>query len=275
MGNEIDFSFFDEWRNCQLHLGQVLVDEVLIHIAKTHGVYLFVNPTNPVSFAHFIRHDVQSKCFTIRERASRSGVQNGFICESLRYKRQPLKFYLGKDCYAAVRRAGIETLTKVVNEQDDIVSACCYDDGSYIVSDLDLICMAFKGRNDDQTFSDQEYGELTHKEKTTIEGINDLFQYHVNQHFPFQTPSTFKLISHGPYNRFSLSKASHIHFPLIVYTPAGAKLNLGIESDPESSLDVLGSFFNAIASEGYCIHLNPNWNMHRFDILKVPSCYDE
>lgn len=258
--NEVSFELFSQWRENQQSIGNLLVNEAFSYIASKYKAYILCNPVNPVSFAHFTRKDVQSKICTLRERTARGGIQNGFIASSSScLKTAPLKFFIGNDEFAAVERDGKELITACLMPQDLMIEVGCYSDNSYIISDIDLLFILFQ-ESSSYKIVDPEFGELTIQEKSLILDLNFHFQGLVQKKIKGQNLFQFKLIAHGPANRFSQSKASHIHYPITVYTPQGHCQFIGDESKKEDSLPELLNFLKTIELNGYFTFLNPKWN---------------
>lgn len=251
----VPFSLFSEWRAICASVGELLVDEAMAFIAKKQDVIIVTNPVNTLSYAHVMRSDVQSKTFAIRERTLRSGVRNGFLKPNPLYCVDgDLKFKVGKEFFYAVLRNGQETLVKDLERSDELLKVGCYADGSYVISDIDLVSILFKSTS--KNIYDPEYGELTLQEAELIKEFNGHFVSLVGRYFESQ--SAYRLISHGPANRFSESKATHIHYPLKVYSAAG-KTFLGNEANRESSTKELLEFFGCAKHLGYHADLNPRW----------------
>ena len=238
----MNFEEFVTWRNKQQNIGQELVTSVLCTIAKQFNAYIIANPVNTVSFAHFLRSDVQSKHFSIRERSAREGLQNGFL-QSSSFNTRPLHFQIDNTLLHAVTRNNQQTLTKDIQDEDIPIAVSCYADGSFIVSDVDLLFILFKQPCDEILVND-EYGELSKQEKVCIQEINHRFQNIVGAN------TRYNLISHGPANRYSQSKISHIHDDLTLYSPTGCT-SLGKQ--------MLFDFLAEVQNSGYYLHMNKNW----------------
>lgn len=258
--NEVSFDLFADWRSNRQKMGEYLADAAFGAVAKKYDAYVLSNPVNPASYAHFIRPDVQSKTFTIRGRTLRTGVRSGFLeSESSEFGMKPLVFSIKGQQFSAVIRAGKECLVKEVVCSDEILNASCYDDSSYIISDIDLVSI-FLRDNSDKILFDLIYGELTAQELAIIRDVNRYFQELVSEYFPFEALSLFRLIAHGPANRFSNSKVSHLHYPLKVCTPFSSIQFLGQELNPNSTAEFL-DFNRKMESLGYHPYLNPKWGL--------------
>jgi hypothetical protein len=245
--DEILFDLFSEWRFRRQRVGEYLADMALCAITKKYNSYILANPVNPISYAHFIRSDTQSKAFTIRSRVARTGVRNGFLESGSAMK--PLDFWIQDQRFFAVERDGKECLVKEVIPSDRSLTVSCYEDGLFIVSDIDLVSI-FAYEKSDEILFDPIYGELTVQELIMIRDVNQIFQKLVSDYCLFGASTSFKLIAHGAANRFSHSKASHLHYPMKIYTP-------------DASCEILdGEFFNfneKMRTMGYHTHLNPEW----------------
>lgn len=213
---------FLKWREKQQQIGQKRVDAAFSWAAGHYNVHLFANPVNPVSYAHFLRDDVQSKSWRIRERTSREGVANGFIAAP----GKALTFTIEGTLFYADQIA------------DEPIQVLAYPDGRYVVSDIDLLMIASREEPGD-VFKCPEFGEMTREDQKVIEGLNRYFH-----------PS-FNLVAHGPANCFSESKASHIHHPVTHYLPNGDKRLIP---------DFL-SALHQVRRQGYHTPLNPRWNL--------------
>ncbi len=247
--NEVSFDLFTEWSSNQQKIGEHLADNAFSVIAKKYDAYILSNPVNPASYAHFIRSDVQSKTFAIRARTLRHGIRSGFLESEFGMK--PLDFWVQGQQLYAVERAGKECLVNRAIASDRHLSASCYEGGSFIVSDVDLVSI-FSRENSDKIVFDPLYGELTAQEFTIIWDVNQYFQMLVLNYLALAAPSLFKVIAHGPANRFSNSKASHLHYPMKIYTP-------------HSSIEFLDreflNFNRKMESLGYHVYLNPKWEL--------------
>lgn len=241
--DHIPFELFASWRDVQQEIGAYRVSQAMSALAKKYGVYILANPVNSASYAHFLRDDVQSKSFTIRQRTAREGIQNGFITEVVSgLKAKPLVFTIQGEKLFAVLRDDIAVLTSSPIFSDREITACCYQDDTFVISDIDLLFIVMKTPSD--TIQDEEFGELTRAEHELI--------LELNCHFTSDCSwSGFKLIAHGPSNRFSDSKASHIHFPISVY---GSEACQSIET-----MEQLLQFLKGLGKQGYEIVLNPKW----------------
>ena len=245
--DEVSFEFFTEWSSNQQKMGEHLANIAFCAIAKKYDSYILSNPVNPASYAHFLRSDVQSKTFTIRARTLRNGIRSGFLESESGMKL--LDFWIQGQQLYAVERAGKECLVKQAIVSDRYLPVSCYEDGLFIVSDVDLVSI-FSRENSDKIIFDSLYGELTAQEFTIIRDVNQYFQTLVSNYYAFAAPSLFRVIAHGPANRFSHSKASHLHYPMKVYTP-------------QSSIEFLDreflNFNRKVDSLGYHVYLNPQW----------------
>lgn len=251
---EVSFNLFSEWRSNRQKIGEHLADEAFGFIAKKYDAYILSNPVNPASYAHFIRSDVQSKTFSIRGRTLRSGLGSGFL-ESDEFGMKPLNFWIQGQQFFAVTRADNECLVNELLPSDVILKASCYEDGSFIISDIDLISIYLRNNSDEILF-DSIYGELTEQELILIREVNEYFQELI--FCTFSVASSFRLIAHGPANRFSNSKISHLHYPLKVCTPSSTIEFLDQEMDPKSNKNFL-DFNRNMTSLGYHAYLNPKW----------------
>lgn len=245
--DEVSFDLFTEWSSNQQKIGEHLADSAFCAIAKKYDAYILSNPVNPASYAHFIRSDVQSKTFTIRERTLRNGMRSGFLESESGMK--PLDFWIQGQQLYAVERAGKECLVKQAIAPDRQLTVSCYKNGSFIVSDVDLVSI-FSRENSDKIVFDPLYGELTAQEFTIIRDVNQYFQALVLNYSAVADPSLLRVIAHGPANRFSNSKASHLHYPMKVYTP-----HLSVEFLDREFLN----FNQKMGSLGYHVYLNPKW----------------
>ncbi len=245
--DEVSFDLFTEWNAHQQKVGEHLTNFAFCAIAKKYDVYILSNPVNPASYAHFIRSDVQSKTFSIRSQTLRNGMRSGFLESESEMK--PLVFHIQGQQLYAVERAGKECLVKKAIASDRHLAASYYEDGSYIVSDIDLVSI-FSRENSDTIVFDPLYGELTAQELAIIQDVNQYFQASLLNYPLFALPSSFRVIAHGPANRFSHSKSSHLHYPMKVYTP-------------QSSIEFLDqeflNFSRKMGSLGYHVYLNPKW----------------
>lgn len=248
---EVSFDLFSEWRSNRQKMGEYLADEAFSYIAKKYDSYILANPVNLPSYSHFIRSDVQSKTFSIRSRTLRSGIRSGFLESESEFGMRPLDFWIQGQQFYAVSRAGQECLVKEVIASDIILKTCCYEDSSFIISDVDLVSI-FLRDNSDEILFDSIYGELTLQELIMIQDLNQYFQELVSKYCSCTVSSSFRLIAHGPANRFSSSKASHLHYPLKVCTPC-----LSIELLGQTK-EFLG-FNQKMKSLGYHVYLNPKW----------------
>ncbi len=255
---EVSFDLFSEWRSNRQKIGEYLADEAFCFIAKKYDAYILSNPVNPASYAYFTRLDVQSKTFSIRGRTLRSGICSGFLeSEPSEFAVKPLVFWIQGQPFYAVSRAGQGCLVKEFTASDLIFKVSCYEDGSYITSDIDLISVFLKDNSDEMLF-DPMYGELTAQELAMIQDVNQYFQELVFKYCEFAVPTSFRLIAHGSANRFSNSKASHLHYPLKVCTPYSSIELLGQEIDTDSTKAFL-KFNQKMRSLGYHAYLNPKW----------------
>lgn len=247
--DEVPFDLFSEWMGLQQKIGEYLTDVAFSFIAKKRGAYIVTNPVNPAAYAHFIRPDVQSKTFLIRKQTLKNGMSRGFLEPDT--QNIPLQFWIQGEPFYAVEREGQECLVKRVKLSDRQLNVSCYEDNSLIVSDVDLISIISKN-NSDIIELNSMYGELTKEELLIIEEINRYFQRVVSLYCSMKSVSKFKIIAHGPANRFSHSKASHLHYPMKVYKP-------------DASIDYLeGEFIhfqNKIESLGYPVYCNPKWEL--------------
>lgn len=232
----LGYEQFLKWRENQQQIGEMRVNEAFSWAAKEYNVYIFANPVNPTSYAHFIRNDVQSKTWQIRERTSREGMQNGFITSSVSGL---LPRVLTFDRFFAVRRNGEEILTQEIGEKDEPIEVFCYPDGSYVISDIDLLMISTQERTQ-EVLQDEQLGEVRSEDKKVIDAINRYFH------------PRFNLIAHGPANCFSQSKTSHIHYPFTQFSPNG---EMGFINTP--FLNTL----HQLNKKGYLTPLNPRWDL--------------
>lgn len=244
---DISYNAFITWRTRQKEQGKKHAMNALRHNAQAYNSYILANPVNETSFAHFLRSDIQSKTFSVQARTERTGILDGFIAMQEGIDTRPLIFIYEGESYTAIERNGKQLLTLNPSPHDTIIHASCYSDGSFIVSDIDLLFIISKKAVSSEIILDPTFGELTSDEKEMIEEINSTFS------------PNFKLITHGPANRFSKSKASHIHFPITIATPKGDIISLGKEEEKISSLNALFSFLSSIEELGYQYTLNPRW----------------
>ncbi len=99
--NRISFEEFITWlESCRLK-GERLVDKALRNAAMTKRVAILANPTKPVSFAHFIRPDVQSKECKVRERTLQEGVGKGFLSPIKFFSERELTFTIENELFYA------------------------------------------------------------------------------------------------------------------------------------------------------------------------------
>jgi hypothetical protein len=246
--DHISFELFASWRHLQQEIGKHLVTLAMHEVAKKYDVYILANPVNTASYAHFLRNDVQSKSCTLRQRTARDGIQNGFITEHVpELKTIPLSFTMQGEKFFAVLRNDTPMLTSTPLESDKKIQACCYLDEKYVVSDIDLLFIVMKTSSD--MLCDVQFGELTCAEKEVIIELNQTFQ---NIRGEIGT-SEFKLVAHGPSNRFSESKVSHIHFPIEVYGKDACA--------PIETIEQLLLFLTKLEKQGFEIALNPKWNL--------------
>lgn len=254
---EISFDLFSTWRAHRRKIGKYIADETLCYIARKYNAYILSNPVYPFSYAHFTRSDVQSKNFSVKERTLRDGISSGFLkSKSSIFRIKSLDFWIQQQRFYAVQRNNKECLVKKAIYSDIPLKVSCYEDNSFIISDIDLVSIALHNSSNKLLF-DVRYGELTMEELIIIQDINQYFQKLIARYFAFEI-SEFRLIAHGPANRFSKSKISHLHYPMQVYTPAGSMELLGHEMDTNSS-DKFFGFNRKLDSLGYCTYLNPTW----------------
>lgn len=252
LSNEISFESFSNWQDVQKKIGTDLVNEAFSFIANKYDLIFLSNPINPSSFAHFIRSDVQSKDFSIRKRTLRAGIANGFLEKDHDFQIKPLKFQIENKNYHAIARDTQECLVEELLDTDVPTLVSCTKNGFYIVSDIDLIAI-YQKKTAQKNIFDSEYGELTTSELAIIKDLNQYFQKLVFKD-NINVSHLFKLVAHGPANRFSGSKASHIHYPITIHTP-----NQSIEYlDGQAGFDFL-DFNQKMESIGYYAGLNPKW----------------
>lgn len=255
---EIPFNLFLEWSSNRQKMGECLVDQAISFIAQKYNSYILSNPLNPSSYAHFLRSDVQSKMFSIRQRTIRGTMCSGFLdTESIEFGAKHLSFIIGGEQFFAVKRKENECLVRETNFSDIPLKVCCYEDGTLIVSDIDLISILSQDSSD-TLLDDPTYGELNVNEKMMICELNQYFQDLINKLYPSSKSSLFRLIAHGPANRFSNSKSSHLHYPLKVYTPLSSIEFLGKGIGSESHREFI-DFNLQKAFLGYHAHINPKW----------------
>jgi len=245
--DEISFDLFSTWRFNQQKMGEYLTDVAFCAVAKKYDIYILANPVNPASYAHFIRSDVQSKTFTIRGRTLNVGMRGGFLESESGMK--PLNFWIQGQRFYAVEREGKECLVRRAIASDRILTASCYEEGSFIVSDVDLVSI-FSHKDSNKPVFDPMYGELTVQERTIIQDVNRYFQALVSSCYKLAVPSSFKLIAHGPANHFSNSKVSHLRYPMKICTPDSS-----IEFLEYKFLD----FHREMRKSGYYADLNSKW----------------
>ena len=251
--DEVSFDFFSAWRAKQQQVGERLADIAISLTAKEFDAYILANPVNPSSFAHFIRPDVQSKSFHIRARTIRSGIRSGFLeSHPSQFQTRPLVFCVGGETYDSVQRANVESLVRKKESSDISLIVSCYENGSYIVSDIDLISIYLR-ENSDETLSDPIYGELTAQELAVVQELNRNFLQVTAKYYPLQSQSSFRLIAHGPANRFTHSKASHLHYPMKIYAPSSS-----IERLEDSHANFL-EFHRVMLTQAYHGYLNSKW----------------
>lgn len=266
--NEISFDLFCKWRSNLQKIGEYLVDHTFCCIAQKYDSYILSNAVNFAAYSSFTRFDVQSKGFTIKEQTLKQGIRGGFLeSQSFEFTMKPLYFWIQGQRFSAVERDGRECLVKEVVSSDSILKVCCNINDEYIISDIDLISIFLKNNSDEIIF-DENYGELTIHELAIIQEINQSFQENLCTYFgggpqilnsaPPYCLSSFKMIAHGPANRFSNSKASHLHYPLKLCTPFFSVEFLGQEMDPNSMNDLI-NFNEKMKSLGYHVFLNPKW----------------
>lgn len=254
--NEISFDLFLEWMLSQQKIGKWLACKAFCDIAKKHDAYVLSNPVNPSSYAHFIRADAQSKTHFIRKRTQRNGMCDGFLEPEESFNIRPLVFRVQEQQFYAVVRSDKECLVKEIHASDSIIKASCYEDNFFIISDIDLISI-HTSNTSDIIMLDPLYGELTSYELGIIQDINQYFQNLVLKYC--KVFSSFRLISHGPANRFSNSKASHLHCPFQSCSPQSVEF-LG-QADSNSK-QVFLNFNHKMRSKGYHSYLNPNWKFN-------------
>lgn len=262
MKNETDtlsFQSFELWRSAQCEDGRNLVSKAFSYIANKYNAHILCNPTNPTSYSHFLRNDVQSKTYEIRDRTARHGFTDGFIPFKEPYQKRNLNFCIEGNLWHAVTRNGNEVLTRNVNSDDTFVRVSAYTTDELIISDIDLLFILLKIPQED-VINDTEYGQLNLSEKTLITDLNNYFHDLKKNQLQSQNLTTFKLVSHGPANRFSGSKFSHIHYPITIFSP-GNTVELGCETNKEDSLNELLTFLDEKKKNGYLVDLNPNWGI--------------
>jgi len=243
----VPLELFLQWRaNCE-KIGEYLSDTTFCTLAKKHDAYILVNPVNPASYAHFIRPDVQSKTLTIQARTLRTGICSGFL--EADFQKKQLDFWIQGEQFYAVKRSSKECLVRKMISSDQELAVCCYENGYFIVSDVDLVAI-FIRENADEVIFNPLYGELTSQELAMVQEMNQHFQELVSYCFTLPTSSSLRLIAHGAANRFSLSKAFHLHYPMKIYTPDG-----GVQLLEEDFLN----FHEKMKLSGYFSPLNPNW----------------
>ncbi len=252
LSNEMLFECFLNWQKKQIEIGKELVNEAFSFIANKYDLFILSNPINPSSFAHFVRDDVQSKDFSIRKRTLRAGIANGFLEKDPDFQVKPLKFQIGNKNYHGIIRSGKECLVENILDTDEQILVSCTENGHYIISDIDLIAI-YQKKTIQKNIVNLEYGELTENELEIIKDLNLFFQKLVFKNAT-KPSHLFKLIAHGPANRFNGSKASHIHYPITIHAS-----NQSIEYlDGQSGFNFL-SFNQKMESIGYYAGLNPNW----------------
>ena len=142
---EIPFSLFVDWRLSQERVGRELVRIALSKTAKNCEACIITNPVNPVSYAHFLRSDVQSKSFKIRERTLRSGVRSGFLSSlSDQFLVLPLRFHIQNRVFYGRSKENQEVIIAEDSAKGELLNVSCYPDGSFIISDIDLISIVFR-----------------------------------------------------------------------------------------------------------------------------------
>ena len=285
---EVPLGLFLEWRACLQKMGERLADAAFCTIAKKYDAYILSNPVNSASYAHFLRSDVQSKTFSIRARTLREGIRNGFLAaDESEFQAKPLDFWIQGQRFHAVVREGKECLVKELGPSDERLQVACYESGLLITSDIDLISIVTRDPSDDRLF-DPVYGELTGQELVIIKEVNLLFRELTASYSMGKGHSSYLLIAHGPANRFSQSKASHLHFPMKVCTPHGSveflsrinkeppqsdhqdmSENKSAEANPRLAITDSSSYFSIetdflafnrhLKSLGYHVHHNEKW----------------
>lgn len=212
-------------------------------MTQKYNAYVLSNPVNPASYSHFLLPNVQSKTIAVRCKTLREGIRNGFL-DSIEFSMSPLGFEIEGEWHFAVIREGRECLVRKIEPSDIPLKISCYPNGQRIISDIDLVAI-YLPNNSDQKFFDETYGEVTLEERVFIEDLNQRFQRGaMNQ---------FRLISHGPANRFEGAKRACLHFPMKVHTPSSIEFL--------QDMGEFMAFMQTVEGLGYRPSLNPKWGL--------------
>jgi hypothetical protein len=260
---EVDTSLsidaLESWLEVRGRIAKHLALTAITRVAKEEGVFIAYNPVNPHSFPHMVRADVQSKGMHVRAKSLRSGPAKGFLHgEPLHHL--PLTFPVNGPLYCEENKDGTPFLTRTPG-QGIPINVLTTSTGEMITSDIDLLVIGCNREADDSPLLDPQFGELTPFEKRCIQNINQRFQHLVQSSFLNEAGACYRLINHGPANRFSRSQINHIHFPITVALPDGTSLELGEEAKRASGLEQFMTLCSEWQSSGISIHLNPLWGL--------------
>jgi len=244
-------------------LGELCVKEAISKTAKELSVGIFANPINKAAFARFIQPGTESKKTGINARTEREGILQGFIKgEYQGCSRKPLIESIGNIQAYAVVRNGDEIYTCTPLTKDLPIQVCCYPTGEYITSDIDLVAIAQTSEADTRSCSNDPFGELTYHDKYVIQILNENFRMIIKEKLGVN--SYFTLIAHGPSNRFSGSKQSHLHFPMSLFLPDGRLVQFGDEQNRDESIQEFLEWRHDLQKIGNLITLNPLWNLNEY-----------
>lgn len=256
---------FNRWIHVRGLISEILVQLALGETAKKFHVTLFHNPVNPASYAHFLRSDTDSKTMDIQLRSEKSGFLSGFLKpENLPtgLDSKPIYFDAVEAKYWVVRDSNEMKLTTGFDESSSL-HAATNSGGNFITSDIDLVMIASREYYGNPGAQSLGFGELMELEYSVIDFANNTFRNLISDFFPHFKNYRFQLFTHGPSSRFSRSKQSHLHFPMIHYSENGRKGSFGCESQRENSIQQFISHLEELQQNGFSTEVNPLWGLYQ------------
>lgn len=265
-----EYFILQRWLKLRECIGQSLLEEAILKTANHFNVVIVANPTKKASMGQFLRADTQSKKMWIKSATIEHGVAAGFIvtenCEGL-FKSQLTCQPGAKKFYAVDDRGQIKFISSPSLGMHP-VGVLTYPNGKLVTSDVDLVVIApLIDSSDCRILTGCNFGELSNVEYEILNTGNSIFSSLLDECYPHDAPHCFEIFTHGPSNKFSKSKQSHLHFPMSVFYPTGDSKLLGDNVVRLEALSLFVDCMKNLKNQGRVADLNPCWELE--DLCKL------
>lgn len=239
-----------------------ILNGVIEEACAVHDIIAIFNPMNESAFA-VLYDGAQPKSHRVTLRTLKNGLLKGYIAGKKSFftdQGEPSKpvVFLQKGQRFVVDEISEQPVAEHLQLSDPMHSLCDQN-GRFITSDLDVLMLIPRPTVGHECCHAPQMGQILRYEYEFSQTLNYLFSQSLIKHAGLPEDHVCDIIKHGPFNRFSGTKRSHIHFPLQVNVPGQQARTIGHEGDRERSLALFFAYIEELKDHGWKPSCHQNW----------------